>query len=480
MDKNSLLLVTGATGYVGGQLLKALEKDGRRVRCLVRNPDTLAPPAGRNTEVLSVDVLDGKNLVLALDGVHTAYYFIHSMTSIGDFAVEDRRCARNFGNAAREAGVKRIIYLGGLGDDSDGLSPHLKSRHEVGDVLRESGVPVVEFRASVVIGAGSLSFELIRSLVQRLPAMITPRWVNNPTQPIGIGDLLQYFLAALDLPDGGNRLFEIGGPDVVSYGDLMKEYMRQRGVKRLMIPVPFFTPRMSGVWLKLVAPSYARVGEKLIESLRNPTVIRDPSALSAFSIRPKGVKETISRALTEEDVGFASTHWTEAFRLRRNLRRWGGAILGSRIVDHRRVFVPATPEEAFRSIQRIGGDHGWYFADFLWDFRGILDRIAGGPGMRGRVHPVELKTGDTIDFWRVEYFEPGKELLLRSELNLPGRAWLQFEIMPVEGGSLIGQTALYDPMGLLGFLAWYVLYPFHMMIFAGMIRAVARRAEEPV
>ena len=279
MDETSLLLVTGATGYIGGQLLRVLQAEGRRVRCLVRNPDALSVPPAPATEICAVDVLDGSQLSRAFAGVHTAYYFVHSMSSVGDFASEDRRCARNFGRAAREAGVRRIIYLGGLGDDAGGLSPHLRSRHEVGDVLRESGVPVVEFRASVVIGAGSLSFELIRSLVLRLPVMIVPRWMENPTQPIGTEDVIAYFLAALDLPEGENRLFEIGGPDVVTYGDLVREYARRRGVKRLMIPVPFFSPRLSGLWLRLVAPHYARVGEKLIESLRNPTVVRDPAAL---------------------------------------------------------------------------------------------------------------------------------------------------------------------------------------------------------
>jgi uncharacterized protein YbjT (DUF2867 family) len=476
MDETSLLLVTGATGYIGGQLLRVLQAEGRRVRCLVRNPDALSVPPAPATEICAVDVLDGSQLSRAFAGVHTAYYFVHSMSSVGDFASEDRRCARNFGRAAREAGVRRIIYLGGLGDDAGGLSPHLRSRHEVGDVLRESGVPVVEFRASVVIGAGSLSFELIRSLVLRLPVMIVPRWMENPTQPIGTEDVIAYFLAALDLPEGENRLFEIGGPDVVTYGDLVREYARRRGVKRLMIPVPFFSPRLSGLWLRLVAPHYARVGEKLIESLRNPTVVRDPAALRAFPIRPRGIRDTIARALAVEDESFSSARWTDYFRLRPAWRHWGGAVFGSRILDHRSVFVAAPPEEAFRVLQRIGGSNGWYFADALWRFRGLLDRLIGGPGMRGRAHAVELKAGDAVDFWRVEYIEPGRELLLRSELCLPGRAWLQFEIRPVDGGCVIGQTALYDPMGFLGFLAWYASYPFHKMIFSGMIRALSRRA----
>ncbi len=476
MEKTDLILLTGVSGYVGGQVLRVLQDRGQSVRCLVRDlkslPDHLTP----GTEVCGVDVLHGGHLSHALRGVHTAYYFIHSMSSVGDFESEDRRCARNFARVARAAGVKRIVYLGGLGDDRGGLSPHLRSRHEVGDILRASGVPVIEFRASVVIGAGSLSFELIRCLVQRLPIMVTPRWVNNPTQPIGIDDLLGYFLEALDLPEGQGGVFEIGGPDVVSYGELLMEYARQRHVKRLRLRVPVLSPRLSGLWLKLVTPRYARVGEKLIESLRNPTVVKEHAAQNVFSIQPRGMRETMAMALRAEDQHFFNSHWTEVFRLHRNLLRWGGAILGSRILDYRRIFVPVPPKKVFGLIERIGGKNGWYFGDVLWKIRGLLDRWVGGPGMRGRRDAHHLQVKDVVDFWRVEYVEPGQELLLFSELKLPGRAWLQFEITPEKGGCVIGQTALYDPMGPMGFLAWYILFPFHKIIFSGMIRALARKA----
>lgn len=296
------ILLTGATGYVGGRLLRALEAAGHQVRCLARRPEFLKPKVAPTTEVVAGDVLDKHTLKDAMTEVHVAYYLIHSMGGEKNFEEEDRRAARNFGEAAREAGVGRIIYLGGLGDPRQPLSPHLRSRHEVGEILRASGVQVVEFRASIVIGSGSLSFEMVRALVERLPVMITPRWVSVPAQPIGIEDLLQYLLAALDLEAGGNHIFEIGGADRVSYGDVMREYARQRGLRRLMIPVPVLTPWLSSLWLALVTPLYARVGRKLIDSIRYPTVVRDDAALTVFGIRPAGVREAIASALRDNGL----------------------------------------------------------------------------------------------------------------------------------------------------------------------------------
>lgn len=299
--ETSLILLTGASGYVGGRLLPLLESQGYRVRCLARHPEALQQKTGQSTEVVAGDVLDRPSLDSALRGVDAAYYLVHSMGSSGSFEEADRQAALNFGQAAKAAGVGRIIYLGGLGRDDEALSPHLRSRQEVGQILRESGVPVLEFRASIIMGAGSLSFEMIRSLVERLPVMITPRWVNVPAQPIAIDDVLEYLLAALRLPVSEYRVYEIGGTDQVTYGDIMRTYARQRGKRRWMIPVPFLTPFLSSLWLGLVTPLYARIGRKLIESIVHTTVVRDDSARKTFAVRPMGVEEAVRRALANDD-----------------------------------------------------------------------------------------------------------------------------------------------------------------------------------
>ena len=296
-----LILLTGATGYVGGRLLQVLEKRGYRLRCLARRPGVLKAKAAPSTEVLKGDVLDRDSLQPVLEGVKVAYYLVHSMGSKGSFGEKDRQAAENFGAIARAAGVERIIYLGGLGDDNQTLSPHLRSRQEVGQVLRQSGVPVVEFRASIVIGSGSLSFEMIRSLVERLPVMITPKWVSVCAQPIAIEDLVAYLTAALDLPVSDCRVYEIGGADQVSYGDIMRVYARCRNKRIWMMPVPVLTPYLSSLWLGLVTPLYARIGRKLIESIVHPTVVRDDTALKVFDIRPMGIQEAVRRALANED-----------------------------------------------------------------------------------------------------------------------------------------------------------------------------------
>ncbi len=295
-----ITLLTGGSGYVGGRLIPLLERRGEKLRCLARSPEAMRSRVGPTTEVVRGDVLDRPSLGMALRGVHTAYYLVHLMSGAGskDFEREDRRAARNFADAAREAGVRRLVYLGGLGDDADpGLSPHLRSRHEVGDILRASGVETVEFRASMVVGAGSLSFQLMKALTDRLPVMLCPRWLTTPTQPIAVDDVLAYLLAALDLPPGESRTFEVGGPDVVSYGDLIREYARQQGLRRWLISVPVLTPWLSGLWLALVTPASFVVGRHLIEGLKNPTVVRDRAALEAFPIRPMGVGEAIRRSL---------------------------------------------------------------------------------------------------------------------------------------------------------------------------------------
>jgi uncharacterized protein YbjT (DUF2867 family) len=480
MDHRSpsgLVLLTGATGYVGGRLLRRLEACGRPVRCLARRPEFLKGRAGASTEAVAGDLLDAASLEPAFSGAHSAYYLVHSMGASGSFEEKDRSAAQNFSRAAASAGVGRIVYLGGLGDDADGLSQHLRSRHEVGEILRSAGVPVIEFRASVVLGSGSLSFEMIRALVERLPVMVTPRWVRVPAQPIAINDVLAYLMGALDLPPSGHRIFEIGGPDRVSYGELMREYARQRGLRRAMISVPVLTPRLSGLWLGLVTPLYARVGRKLIDGVRHPTVVRDPSALEAFSVRPVGFKEAIAQALRREDKRLAETHWADSVAASCEPRQWGGVRLGNRLVDVRSAHVAAPPTRAFVPIQRIGGETGWYYGDWLWRARGALDLLAGGVGMRrGRRHPLELRAGEPLDFWRVEELVPERRLRLEAEMKLPGRAWLVFEVEPEGEGARITQTAMFDPQGLAGLAYWYAVWPLHRLVFAGMLRGLARRA----
>jgi uncharacterized protein YbjT (DUF2867 family) len=442
---NPLILVAGATGYVGGELLKALPRKEWEVRCMARNPDALR---ASGCEVVPGDVLDAGALRSAMAGVHTAYYLVHSMGSAQSFEEQDRTAAQNFARAAAEEGVQRIIYLGGLGHTDGQLSAHLRSRHEVGEILKSTGVPVIEFRASVVIGSGSLSFEMIRALVERLPVMIAPRWVSVASQPIAIADLLSYLVAALDLPVEGSKIFEIGGADQVSYGGLMKEYARQRGLKRLVISVPLLTPRLSSLWLGLVTPLYVRVGRKLIDSICHPTIVEDQSALAEFKIRPVGFREAIAAAVNDQ---------------RRNL-----------LTDFRTTHVAACPRDAFAPIRRIGGRTGWYYANWLWKLRGLLDGVFGGVGMRrGRRDSDSLQVGDTVDFWRVELMEPDHLLRLTAEMKLPGRAWLEFEVTGDATGSLIRQTATFDPVGLLGRAYWYAVFPLHELVFGGMLRGIA-------
>lgn len=480
MNDKPLILLTGATGYIGGRLLRALEGGRHRVRCLARRPDFLLPRVNSPTEVVEGDVLDPDSLRSAMWGVHTAYYLVHSMGSGSAFAEVDRCAARCFAQAARDAGVRRIIYLGGLGGDKD-LSPHLASRQETGQLLRQSGVPTVELRASIIIGSGSLSFEMVRTLVEKLPVMITPRWVRTQAQPIAVEDVIAYLVAALTLDGSDSGVFEIGGADQVSYMDLMREYARQRGLHRWMIPVPVLTPWLSSLWLGLVTPVYARVGRELIEGVKNETVVQDDAALRVFSIRPRSMREAIARALANEDEELAATRWSDALSSQGAAASWGGLKFGSRIVDSRTVRVKASPEIAFKPVQEIGGKTGWYFANPLWQVRGFLDLLVGGVGLRrGRRHPRQLTPGDALDFWRVEAFEPGRLLRLFAEMKLPGRAWLQFEVEADEAGSILRQTAIFDPLGVAGLLYWYVLYPVHRLIFAGMLRSLARSAEAQV
>ncbi len=448
------VLLTGATGYIGGRLLRSLEEGGRAVRCLARRP-TEVVVTQPTTEVVEGDCLDEASLEGVFDGVHTAYYLVHSMGAGRQFEDLDRRAAANFGRAAARAGVRRIIYLGGLADAVGSLSTHLKSRAETGAALRASGVPVIEFRASIVIGAGSLSFEIVRALVERLPVMICPRWVETLAQPIAIDDVVAYLRSALDLPDDRTQVFEIGGPEVVSYGDIMRRYARLRGLRRLLLPVPVLTPRLSGLWLTLVTPAHAQVGRALVEGLRNTSVVRSHAARDAFAGEPMALDTALVAAIDEA----AGVHWK---------------------VDTRTVVVNVPPARAFAPVRRIGGRAGWYFGNVLWKTRGRIDRWIGGVGMDGpRRDPDHCVVGDVIDGWTVDVYEPDGRMRLLAGMKLPGRGWLEFEVTPLDGGgrSRIRQTARFDPKGVLGRAYWYAVLPFHALIFRGLLRRIARLAE---
>lgn len=425
--------------------------------------------------VVTGDILNASSLEGVFEGRDTAFYLVHSMGSTESFEEQDRLGSTNFANAARHSSLGRIIYLGGIADDEVGLSPHLRSRLEVGQILRTSGIPVIELRASIVIGSGSLSFELVRSLAEHLPVMLLPRWVSVVAQPIGIEDLINYLVASMDISVRESLVIEIGGADVVSYKDLIVEYARQRGLRRLLIPVPVLTPRLSSLWLGLVTPLYARVGRKLIDSIRHPTVVRDDAALRLFDIKPLGVADAMASAIRNEDREFAETRGSGALSSAGSAP-FGGVRRGNRIFDSRVITVSVPPEKAFEPIRNLGGKNGWYAFGFLWRLRGAMDLAVGGVGMRRGRPDRELRVGDPLDFWRVEGYDPPSHLRLAAEMKVPGRAWLEYEVKPVKGGSTIRQTAIFHPAGLAGRAYWYGIYPVHALIFRHLIHAIARRA----
>ena len=431
-------------------------------------------------EVEEGDANDPDTLARALTGVDSAYYLIHSMTSGSRFAELDLHMAGKFGRLAGEAGVRHLIYLGGLGNSRGELSPHLRSRQQTGNVLRAGPVPVTEFRAAVIIGAGSLSFEMIRNLVERLPLMICPRWIYSRVQPIAVDDVLTYLVAALDSPRCRGRTIEIGG-GVTTYGGLMLAYAKARRLRRRLVPVPVLTPRLSSYWVHWVTPVHAGTARALVEGLRNDTVVTNELARELFpGIAPASVDAAVGGVIAALEQGRIETSWSDA----------AGAIAGpdrpvglqarrGLIFERRRRLVHAPPECVYAAVAGIGGRRGWFFANWAWGLRGRLDRLLGGVGLRrGRRHPDELRVGDALDFWRVEAVETQRLLRLRAEMKLPGKAWLQFEIRPAADGSAqLLQSAAFAPKGLTGLLYWYVLYPVHAWIFAGMIRRIAIRAE---
>ncbi len=476
------ILVTGSTGYIGGRLVPALIKSGYKVRVLVRDPDRLE---GRDwldkVEVVRGDVLLTETLPEAMNGITAAYYLIHSMASGEDFHERDLLAAKNFSKAAKTAKVRQIVYLGGLGDYQADLSEHLKSRQETGKVLAQSGVPVTEFRAAVIVGSGSISFEMIRYLTERVPLMVCPRWVYTRTQPIAIQDVLAYLITALTTPDSFNKVIEIGGRDVVTYGEMMLGYAGVRGLKRILIPVPFLTPKLSAYWVHWVTPVSADIAHALVEGLRNEALVTDHSANGIFpGITPTDYHSAVQTALDKLAASEVETRWTDS--LTSSLGEQAPVqltTLEGLIMEGRQAKIRASMDRVFQVLSGLGGEKGWLYFDWAWQIRGVIDRLMGGVGLRrGRRDPDELRVGDALDFWRVEEIQAGVKLRLRSEMITPGEAWLQYDLEQIEDQKvLLRQTAFFAPKGLPGFLYWYVLYPIHSLVFSGLIRGIKDKSE---
>ena len=455
---------------------------GRSVRVMVRSRRrVLSRPWSGDVEIAVGDALKPETLPVAMQGVHTAYYLIHSIAGPSGFEELDIKAARNFGDAAKQAGVRRIIYLGGLGDPRADLSPHLRSRQHTGDALRESGVPVTEFRAAVIVGSGSISFEMIRHLAERLPVMVCPKWVYSRIQPIAVDDLLDYLVSALDTPESQGRTIEIGGADVTTYRGLMLGYARARGLRRFMVPVPVLSPRLSSYWVHWFTPIPAKITHALVEGLRNEVIVTNNLSQTIFPhVKPRNYSAAILGVIRDLDTGRIDTSWSDATDVSDDSE--SHVRIESRegaIIESRRVLANAAPAEVYKVVAGIGGKRGWFFANWTWSLRGMVDRLLGGAGLRrGRRHPDDLRVGDAIDFWRVEAIEPDRLIRLRAEMKLPGRAWLQYEFRETPSGTTqLEQTAAFIPRGLPGLLYWYGLYPVHSWIFSGLIKAIARRAE---
>jgi uncharacterized protein YbjT (DUF2867 family) len=480
-------LVTGASGYIGGRLVPELLKAGWSVRAMARTQTRLrdAPWAG-DVEVAVADVTDEASLRRALEGVDVAYYLVHSIGGKPEFEEHDRRGATTFAQCAKAAGVRRIVYLGGLTPEGEELSPHLRSREEVGQILLASGVPTAVLQAAVVIGSGSASFEMLRHLTERLPVMVVPKWVDTKIQPIAIRDVLRYLVGAAAIPAEVNRAFDIGGADVLTYGAMMRRYAATAGLsKRRMVKVPVLSPTLSSHWVGLITPVPGALARPLVESLRNTVVCREHDIATYVPDPPEGLigfDEAVRLALVRIRDADVATHWSNA--------SVGGAASdpmptdpdwaqGTLYVDERSRRVDAPPAVLWGVIEGIGGQSGWYSWPLAWRVRGWIDRMWGGPGLRrGRRHPTDLQLGDAVDFWRVEDIVDGELLRLRAEMKVPGRAWLDLGIQhDDEAGTLFHLRAVFAPKGLLGRAYWWSVVPFHGFVFGGMQRNIARQAE---
>ena len=470
------ILVSGASGYVGSRLIPRLVACGHEVSCMVRDASRVDPRVAESTRTVVADALQPQGMAAALQGIEVAYYLIHSMSALGgDFQKRDRLAARNFAVAARQAGVRRIIYLGGLASETSQISSHLRSRHETGEALRRFGPPVTEFRAGIIVGNGSVSFELIRYLTERLPVMICPRWVITRTQPIAIEDVLDYLVAALESPESAGQVIEIGGATIETYRSMMLTYAGARHLRRWLLRVPVLTPRLSSYWLRLVTPIPTSIARPLIEGLRTEVVCKSTRAAELFpAIRPMGypaaIERTLNRALPDDSVRGLPLRPAHIFT------RQDGILC-----DLRQAVADAPPNHVFSVIANLGGSNGYLYANSLWRIRGWLDRCLGGAGMQCNHVSTRLQKNDRIDFWCVQGLESDRRMLLQAEMKLPGRAWLEFSVSPQPGGrTLVRCCAWFEPRGLLGELYWWVLYPIHILIFRGLVRAVCRKATSRV
>ncbi|WP_449243894.1 SDR family oxidoreductase [Desulfobacca acetoxidans] len=485
------VLVTGATGYIGGRLIPHLLAAGYRVRALGRSLSKLQcrPWASHPAvELAQGDVLDPASLKQATEGCWAAYYLVHSMMAAPDsYTTADRTGAHNMVQAATAANLNRIIYLGGLGKPEDPhLSEHLRSRTEVARILQSGPVPVTFLRAAMILGSGSASFEILRYLVDRLPVMITPRWLRNPVQPIAVSNVLNYLQGCLEHDEVLGQTFDIGGPDILSYQELFNIYAKEAGLaRRLIIPVPVLTPRLSSWWIHLVTPVPAAIARPLAEGLQNPVICQENRIREIIPQKLLTCRETIRLALNKIKMQQVDTCWTDAsasvppeWVYCGDVNYAGGTILECGY----RVTLRATPTAVWQSLVSIGGENGWYFGNILWKVRGWIDRLIGGIGFRsGRRHPSELYVGDALDFWRVLQVEPESRLLLLAEMKVPGEAILEFAIIPL-GPELVELRELsrFLPRGLAGIIYWYSVYPLHQYVFKGMLRGLADRIGRPI
>lgn len=482
-SRGQRILVCGATGYIGGRLVPRLLDAGFTVRCLVRQPGKLSVHRWRDHPRLEIavgDLADAQSVAAACRDVSTVYYLVHAMISAGgDYAAQDRHFAETLSRAAGQAGVRRIIYLGGLGEVGADLSAHLASRREVEDLLRVGDAALTVLRAAMIIGSGSASFEILRYLVDRLPLMVTPRWVQTETQPIAIRDVLRYLVDCLQVEETTGATIDIGGRDVLTYAEMMRLMADKMQLpRRWVIPVPVLTPRLSSLWIGLVTPVTSKIARPLAEGLRNRTVCRDDTAQRLMPGPLMSVAEAVDAALGKSSEGLVETHWSTAGPLPGD-PAWSG---GTTFRDCQRCDVAAPASDVFSVICHIGGDHGYWGSDRLWQLRGWLDKLAGGPGLRrGRRHPTQLGFGEAIDFWRVIDYQPDRCLALRAEMKLPGEAELRFELQPLDDSTTrVTQTARFRPRGLFGILYWYLVLPLHRLVFPGMIRGLAEEAQQRV